>query len=282
MEGWFELTDPEGAYKNDDDKPLSGRVYLKFKWNQEALLEGSMRPQTDKANDQSKVVSSCNDEVDLKLDVHKWHMKKSPLSCSSSHMPTKNGLVHLEASQSETASARDNIIYKAASDSRSSQAPIHPYEAGQSETTSARDNVCPKDAELAGLKRRLVSKETELQKARRMCSETEIELEALRKELVAKKEFDVLLSANKKEDQYTNAAANKENEGKDKGTAPSHKGKATEVHTAEDMRARSEALKVLHLLPPHPAPPLQASVEDKVVAGKKCSSDTLRSDVGVN
>jgi hypothetical protein len=250
MEGWFELTDPEGAYKNDDDKPLSGRVYLKFKWNHEALLQGSMRPKTDKEKDQSKVVSSCNDKVDFKLDVHKWHTKKSPLSCASSHMPTKNGLVHLEASQSETA--------------------------------SARDNVCPKDAELAGLKRRLVSKETELQKAQKMCSETEIELEALRKELVAKKEFDVLLSANKKEDQHTNAAANKENEGKDKGTAPSHKGKATEVHTAEDMRARSETLKVLHLLPPHPAPPLQASLEDKVVAGKKCSSDTLRSGVGVN
>ena len=435
MEGWFELTDPEGAYKNDDEKPLSGRVYLKFKWNYEALLEGSMRPKrkenddkvndndgndndtdfihvphlsfasshspaknrstgkfvgcpsshpingeergggnaslirwpmslsdnttsggepqnsspvlgigslpgeskkgvshfgskaspipmcttspiwdrfplllpdesgdkgfipslhfrssllfgpkTGKENDQSKVASNCNDEVDSRLDElhHKWHMKKSPLSCASSHMPAKNGRFHLKASQSETASARDNIINEAASDSRRSQAPIHPYEAGQSETTSARDNVCPKDAELAGLKRRLVSKETELQKARKMCSETEFELEALRKELVAKKEFDVLLSANKKEDQHTNAAANKENEGKDKDTAPSHKGKATEAYTAEDMRARSETLKVLHLLPPHPAPPLQASVEDKVVAGKKCSSDTLRSGVGVN
>jgi len=45
MQGWFELEDPEGAYDNDHDKPLSGRVYLKLKWHTEALLEGSMRTQ---------------------------------------------------------------------------------------------------------------------------------------------------------------------------------------------------------------------------------------------
>ena len=44
LEGWYDLEDPEGAYDNDDDKPLSGRVYLKFKWNSEALLQGSVRP----------------------------------------------------------------------------------------------------------------------------------------------------------------------------------------------------------------------------------------------
>ena len=47
LEGWYDLEDPEGAYENDDGKPLSGRVYLKLKWNSEALLPGSMRPKKE-------------------------------------------------------------------------------------------------------------------------------------------------------------------------------------------------------------------------------------------
>jgi hypothetical protein len=46
LEGWFDLEDPEHVYENDEDKPLSGRVYLRLKWNSEALLPGSMRPNT--------------------------------------------------------------------------------------------------------------------------------------------------------------------------------------------------------------------------------------------
>jgi hypothetical protein len=47
LEGWFDLEDPENVYENDEDKPLSGRVYLRLKWNSEALLPGSVRPKTN-------------------------------------------------------------------------------------------------------------------------------------------------------------------------------------------------------------------------------------------
>ncbi len=46
LEGWVNLEDPENVYENDADKPLSGRVYLRLKWNSEALLPGSMRKKT--------------------------------------------------------------------------------------------------------------------------------------------------------------------------------------------------------------------------------------------
>ena len=51
LEGWYDLQDPEGAYENDDDKPLCGRVYLRFKWNSESLLPGSMRSKQKGEND---------------------------------------------------------------------------------------------------------------------------------------------------------------------------------------------------------------------------------------
>jgi hypothetical protein len=60
MQGWFELEVPEGAYDNDHDKPLSGRVYLKLKWHTEVLLEGSMRTQVN--HEQNTVIASCQDE----------------------------------------------------------------------------------------------------------------------------------------------------------------------------------------------------------------------------
>ncbi len=45
IEGWYDLQDPEGLYVNHHHRPLSGRVYLKLKWNFDCLLEGSTRPQ---------------------------------------------------------------------------------------------------------------------------------------------------------------------------------------------------------------------------------------------
>ena len=68
LQGWFDLTDPEGAYQNDHDKPLSGRVYLKFKWDSQALLEGSIRSKV--MYDNKTVVSSYKDEIVVKDEAH--------------------------------------------------------------------------------------------------------------------------------------------------------------------------------------------------------------------
>jgi hypothetical protein len=54
LEGWYDLEDPEGAYDNDDDKPLTGRVYLKFKWNSEALMQGSVRPKSTTKEEETR------------------------------------------------------------------------------------------------------------------------------------------------------------------------------------------------------------------------------------
>ncbi len=82
MEGWFDLEDPEDAYQNDDEKPLSGRVYLKFKWNYEALLEGSMRPKRTENDDKGNDNEGNDNDTDF---IHVPH-----LSCASSHSPAKN------------------------------------------------------------------------------------------------------------------------------------------------------------------------------------------------
>jgi len=60
LEGWFDLHDPQGFYQNDAHKPLTGRVFLKLKWNSEALLAGSMRPRTIK----DAAVETCDAPVD--------------------------------------------------------------------------------------------------------------------------------------------------------------------------------------------------------------------------
>ena len=45
IEGCYDLQDPEGLYVNLHHRSLSGRVYLKLKWNFDCLLEGSTHPQ---------------------------------------------------------------------------------------------------------------------------------------------------------------------------------------------------------------------------------------------